>query len=154
MENKMKDIDTLTVELAKNADLSKALPPKLKYKFMKWLRSLSPDHADKQTDRRRMVETAKSELSDRIQEHMARKKLAKNEIMASTFDDGAIKFDFGNEVPERIKKAAFSWAKKRGLKAVEASLMKSVDTVDTVMFISSQTNPLRSCAKRVKWSVE
>lgn len=150
----MKDIDQITIELAKSADLSKALPPKLKYKFMKWLRSMRPEFGDKQTDRRRMVEVAKSELIDRIKELEFRKKLAKNEAMMSTFDDGAIKFDFGSEVPDHIKKAAFGWAKKRGLKAIEASLMKSVDSVETVMFVSDQVNPMRSCAKRVKWIIE
>lgn len=150
----MKDIDTIAVEFAKAADLSKGLPPKLKYKFMKWLRSMRPETGVKQMDRRRIVETAKNELSDRIMEHFERKKLAKNEVMASTFNDGAIKFDFGSEVPDHIKKAAFNWAKKRGLKAVEASLMKSVDAVETVFFTGDHPDALRTCAKRVKWIVE
>ncbi len=152
----MKDIDTLTVELAKSADLSKGIPPKLKYKFMKWLKSLKPQLGQEpgMHDKRRMIEAAKSELSDRIMEHLTRQQLAKNEVMASHFDDGAIKFDFGSEVPEAVKKAAFGWAKKRGLKPVEASLMKSSASVETVMFIGNNNNPLRSCSKRVKWSVE
>ena len=152
MEGKMKDIDQIAIEMAKSADLSKAIPPKLKYKFTKWLKSLRPETADKQTDRRRLMETAKSELVDRINEMIARKNLAKNETMVSAFNDGAIKFDFGSEVPDNIKKAAFNWAKKRGLKAVEASLTKSVDSVETVMFASSTPDPLRSCSKRVRWT--
>ena len=72
----MKDIDQIAIELAKSVDLSKAMPPKLKYKFMKWLKSMNPKIADKQTDRRRLVETAKAELVDRFNELSARKKLA------------------------------------------------------------------------------
>lgn len=147
----MKDINEMAKALA-GQDLNKAMPPLLRYKFTKWLKSLSGG-PDKQMDRRRIVQTAKSELCDKVLEHMSVKSLAKNEIMASTFTDGAIKFDFGSEVPEPIKKAAMAWAQKRGLKAVEASLAKSKDAVETVMFASS-TNSSRTCSNRVKWAVE
>lgn len=150
----MKDIDQITVEMARSADLSKALPPKVKYRFQQWLKRLNPKTPDIQSERRKVIDTAKSELADRINEMKARKNLAKNEAMVSAFDDGAIKFDFGSEVPDDIKKAAFTWAKKRGLQAVEASLVKSVDAVETVMFSGENSNPLRSCSKRVKWVLD
>jgi len=152
MEN---DIDILAVELAKSSmeDLKKGLPPKLRYKFMKWLKSMKPNSPDKQMDRRQVVETAKKEITDRILEAMARKSLAKNEVMASAYNDGAIKFDFGSGVPEKIKKAALTWAKKRGLNAVEASLAKSETNSTSVLFIGKETNPIRSCMKRHKWTI-
>jgi len=149
----MKNIDEMAVELAKKANLKKAMPPKLKYKFMKWLKSMKPEFDDKQTDRRRAMETAKSELISKIAEMRAVSSLAKNEVMASTFDDGAIKFDFGSDVPDHIKKAAFGWAKKKGLRATEASLAKSKKSPTAVMFANGN-NSSRNCKRRVKWVVE
>lgn len=148
----MKNIDEMSIEMMNNGNLNKAMPPKLRYKFQKWLKSLTGG-PDKQMDRRHIAHTIKTEICDKVLEHMSIKTLAKNEIMASTFNDGAVKFDFGSEVPEPIKKAAMAWAQKRGLKAVEASLAKSKDAIETVLF-ANNTNSARTCSSRVKWIAE
>ena len=139
----MRDIDIYTIELAKSSELSKALPPKLKYKFMKWLKSMRPNFGDKQTDRRRMVETAKAELETKLLELYNKQSLKKNEIITSTYSDGSVLMDFGSEVPENIKKAAFDWAKKRGLKAKEASLVKNSNSPERVLFSSPKEGSVR-----------
>lgn len=122
----MNDLDKMALELSKSFR-SVALPPKLRYKVKKWLKSISAQAPDKQMDRRRVMQTAKSELTEALLRHINVKPLAKNELMASKYDNGAIRFDFGAEVPDNIKRAAMSWAKKRGLNPVEASMQKNTD---------------------------
>ena len=74
--------------------------------------------------------------------------LQKNELMATVFDSGAIKFDFGPDVPEEVKEAAMMWAKRRGLEATEASLNKSANSFNYVVFgaVSEASLPI-SCYK-------
>jgi hypothetical protein len=60
--------------------------------------------------------------------------LAKNEYETSVNEAGEMKFEFGPEVPELVKKRAMEWAKKRGLKAKEASLSKSVTGTEWIVF--------------------
>jgi len=120
----MNELDELAIELTKSFK-TVSLPPKLKYKVSKWLKTISGTTPDKQADRRRLSQTVKSELVAGILKHMNVQPLAKNEIMASQYDNGAIRFDFGSDVPSSVKKAAMQWAKNRGLSPLEAKLNKS-----------------------------
>ena len=61
-------------------------------------------------------------------------KLAKNEYEFTAFGNGDFKMEFGEEVPELVKKRAMQWAKKRGFKAKEASLEKSVGGTTWIVF--------------------
>lgn len=148
------DLESLTEELAQ-ADLSKGMPPKLRYKFMKWLRSMNPAETGvSQMDRRKMTTVVKEEISKAVKEAVLRQNLKKNEVMSSVYDTGDIKFDFGSEVPESVKKAAMNWAKKRGLKPVEASLQKSANSTQTVLFSNGSVHDVGNCVKRVKWVLQ
>lgn len=145
------NIDKLAIELAKtNADLSKGMPPKLKYKFSKWLRSLSGGE-DKQMDRRRFKDTVKQEIIDKTAEALAKKNLRKNEVMCSAYTDGAIKFDFGSDISDSTKEAAIQWAKKRGLNPLESSLAKSRNSTESVTFLGGDSSGHRICVSRKKW---
>jgi len=153
------DINTLTEELIKASVFSASgvgqLPPKLKYKLQKWLKSLRAETGVKQMDQRRRVETVKSELTAKVLEAMEIKELKKNEVMASAYSDGSVKMDFGSDVPSETKKAAMKWAKKRGLIPVEASLAKNVHSATTIFFGKDGKNPETSivCEKRMKWEI-
>lgn len=135
----MKDIDTLSLELTEEM-LSKALPPKILYRFRKWMRTKRP----------KSVHDALALKSEEKIHTIA--DLAKNETMASFFESGHIKMDFGSAVPEKVKKAALEWAKRKGLKAIEASLAKSANSPSSVTFSSSDSYELGQCARQIKWS--
>lgn len=154
------DIDTLTEELIKASVFSSSgsggLPPKLRYKLKKWLKSLrSAETGVKQNDQRHLMQTVKSELISKIKESMEIEELAKNEVMASAFNDGSVKMDFGSDVPDEIKKAALKWAKDRGLKPTEASLAKNLQSATSVIFGRNDKTSTTSlvCEKRRKWVV-
>lgn len=147
------DIDTLIEELVKFSGTSTGgLPPKLKYKLKKWLQSLRAETGVKQADQRHLIQTVKSELVSKIKESMEVEDLAKNEVMASAFNDGSVKMDFGSDVPEEIKKAALKWAKDRGLRPTEASLAKNLHSATSVLFGRNDKTPATSlvCEKRRK----
>lgn len=153
----MSNIDDTTIKLMRaelqrieTEELNKGMPPKLKYKFLKWLRSLNPDTTDKQQDRRHTVETVKNELISKVTEAIEHRNLQKNEVMMSAFSDGTIKFDFGSEIPDTIKKAAIQWAKKRGIPPYETGLNKS----DNLVFSKNSPKINSNCVKRVKWIVD
>lgn len=58
-------------------------------------------------------------------------------------ENGMIKMEFDRNTPEHIKKAALKWAKKRGLKPVEASLNKSANSSESYIFsVSGKNLPL------------
>ena len=61
--------------------------------------------------------------------------LAKNEYETSINGDGEMRMEFGPEVPDLVKKRAMDWAKKRGLRAKEASLNKSDGANEWVVFV-------------------
>jgi len=147
----MDQIDELAIELAKSFKTVK-LPPKLKYKVSKWLKSVSGNMPDKQADRRRLMETAKNELVNGILSRMDAQPLAKNEVMASQYDNGAIRFDFGSEVPSEIKKAAMRWAKKRGLSPIEAQLQKSSTSHTDYVICGSNPNT-QNCQEILRLTV-
>lgn len=144
------DIDSLSVELTKELalpPLEKALPPKLRYRFYKWLK----DFRGKQprTPKPAMVQQA----VQKAVEHMAGiKELKKNEIMASFYDNGHLRMDFGGEVDKKVKDAALRWAKRRGLRASEASLDKSDGANSYIVFSNGNASPRGVPAKFVKYS--
>ena len=154
------DIDTLAEELVKVSTFSSSgsggLPPKLRYKLKKWLKSLrSAETGVKQSDQRHLMQVVKNEIIAAVKDKMETDELAKNEVMASAFNDGSVKMDFGSDVPDEIKKAALKWAKDRGLKPTEASLAKNLQSATSVLFGRSNKTPATSlvCEKRRKWVV-
>jgi hypothetical protein len=80
-------------------------------------------------------------VHNKFERASALESLLKNEVMVAAFDDGDLRFDFGAKVPEKIKKAAIEWAKKRGLRPVEASLAKSVGGPSYIYFSTADRNP-------------
>jgi hypothetical protein len=114
----MKDIDQVSAELTEEL-LAKALPPKLLYRYRSWMRRMRP-------------RTTQDVLS--LTEIQPIENLKKNEAQATFFDSGHIKIDFGPNVPEKVKKAALEWAKRKGLKAVESSLTKSATASQSVLY--------------------
>lgn len=60
--------------------------------------------------------------------------LAKNEYEFTSFNNGEVKMEFGEDIPELFKKRAMEWAKKRGFKPREMSLEKSVGGTTWVVF--------------------
>lgn len=145
-------IDDLAIELAKSFDNSK-LPPKLRYRLKRWLRNMmSPQQVSAQ-QRQQVKRAVKKEIITQVLDSIYPAELKKNEMMTSAYSDGTIKLDFGAEVPETIRKAAINWAKKRGLKAIEAPLNKTQDSIDSIIFMSSkEPSSDKICVKRLKWS--
>lgn len=145
------NIDTLstqfTQELTSEA-LEKMLPPKLLYRFRAWMRKMRPENH---------VQAAKLKelIVNKIEEIYASKSLAKNEAQASFYDDGIVKMDFGPAVPDKVKKAAMAWAKRRGLNPVEATLTKSAGSAESIMYQGSviPAEAYGICLKRVRWEV-
>lgn len=90
---------------------------------------------------------------DKAEEVLAHKTLAKNEAMVSMYESGAVRLDFGAEVPEKIKKAALLWAERRGLKPVEASMSKSANGSPTYCVFNQEYDLADDCLKRFKWAI-
>lgn len=67
------------------------------------------------------AKTNKAELDEDKKEE----NLEKNACQFTSFDNGDLKMEFGEDVPDLIKKRAMEWAKKRGFNPAEASLGKS-----------------------------
>jgi len=143
------DIDSLSAEITQElamSPLEKALPPKLRYRFYKWLKQYRHLPAPKQNN---MV----NKTINAAFEHMkAIKELKKNECMVSAFQNGAIRMDFGEEIDPKIKKAAMQWAKKKGLKTIEASLEKN-DGAPSYVICGLSEPPSGVCVKYVKYHV-
>ena len=133
----MKDIDSLSLELTEEM-LQKALPPKILYRYRRWMRKMRPQSLQEVL--------ALSEKPQTIST------LSKNETMASFFDSGHIKMDFGSGVPEKTKKSALEWARRKGLKAVEASLAKTINSPSSVTFSAFENENIGECVKQIKWS--
>lgn len=123
------DIDSASMELAKSFG---GLPPKLRYRFRRFLQKLvnNPSQHDREDPNR--VQKMADEMVKMITEEYGTP-LAKNEARFSAYENGSIRMDFGEDVPENIKKAAISWAKNHGLSAVEASMMKSTKNSEYVI---------------------
>lgn len=131
----MKDIDKLTQKIFEDqlevANLAKAMPPKLRYALRRWVEKYS-------TKSPQTVPKMKEMLTAKFEEKRDLETLAKSSVMVSTFDNGGIRMDFGSNVPEKTRKAAMEWAKKRGLKAVEESMAKSNDGTSTTSVVFNQ----------------
>jgi hypothetical protein len=145
------DIDTLSAELTRELtfdSIEKALPPKIAYRFQAWMRRMRQRAGVRQMG----VNKFEQMVFDKFQELQDMQQLAKNEARASFFDSGIIKMDFGSEVNLKAKEAALQWAKKRGLKVAEASLVKSADNISSYTFAQAQLPAIEgSCVKRMKW---
>lgn len=146
----MINIDDLSTELSKEIaleNLEKKLPPKLLYRFRKWMRRMRPRAGT-------VMPTEKFEqlVSSQFSEIEEVSNLAKNEAMASFYDNGIVKMDFGAEVNPKVREAALKWAKKKGLNAIEASLNKSSDKPSSFVFSSvEEFSEFGSCVKRLRW---
>lgn len=143
------DFDKLTVDLTESVAYSAlakaAVPPRLYYR----LRAFLTRNKGKMP-----IKQAAQAVARKYEQEVAAQSLSKNECMASIFNTGELRFDFGKEVPEKVKKSAMAWAKKKGLKAVEASLDKSESTHSYVTFSVSDAKSLDSkCLKRVRWNL-
>lgn len=139
----MYDIDSITEILTKSIIQDKNA--EMKAQLRKKLSSITESSVSKSE----VVAAVKAEVISQ----MANTALAKNEVMASAFDNGSIKMDFGAEVPESVKKAALKWAKNRGLSPLEASLKKNVNSSTSVLFGTQNPAKAKTCIKRLKWSV-
>ena len=138
-----RDIDTVSADLTQEltfASLEKTLPPKLLYRFRAWMKKFrpSPDEVKEVQKAMNFIESVKS--------------LKKNESLASFYDDGHIRLDFGSDVSPKVKEAAMKWAKKRGLKASEASLDKSASAPSYVIMSTGQPISINTPLKSIKFS--
>lgn len=146
-----RDLDQMTFDLIKTmsenrSDLQKKLPPKLKYRIRHWLKQLGVKGISPQR--------ARQIITQKFEEEVAVRSLAKNEALASFYDDRVVKFDFGSSVSPAARKAALEWAKKRGLRPVEASLAKS-DANSSQLVVApagAHANPLATCLRRVRFT--
>lgn len=143
----MNDVDQISAELTQELGaetLSKAMPPKIAYRFRAWMRKMRPKSIGE-------VKKMEQLFQSKLDEFYAMQTLAKNETMASVFDNGTVKLDFGAEVPEKTKKAAMAWARRRGLTAIEATLAKSANAPTSVTYSSGDSDSFGICMKRIKW---
>lgn len=143
------DIDALSAELSHDlafSKLEKALPPKLRYRFLKWLKVHGGQHSKAAPEQvKAVVQKAYNHIKD-IRD------LKKNEVMTSVYGNGMVRMDFGGEVDKEIKDAAMNWAKRRGLKAMEASVSKSAGANSHVIFGTDTKEPKGVPVKYVKYS--
>jgi hypothetical protein len=147
-------LDDLTLDLARDLQtekLRKYLPPKLAYRFREWLRRFGGKASGKSKPTQQQVSGI---LAQKVEEMVALSELKKNETMASFYDNGIVKMDFGSEVSDKTKKAALAWAKRKGLKAIEATLNKSTTMSESTLFTQDKINVAECgpCLQRVKFS--
>lgn len=145
------DVDTLSAEMTHEmafSKLEKMLPPKLRYRFYKWLKQFGRHAAPTVKPQQ-----AKDAVHKAINHLRSIRELKKNEIMTSVYDNGLVRMDFGGDIDKKVKDAAMSWAKKRGLKAVEASMEKSDGASSHVIFGSGATVSKGVCLKYTKYSI-
>lgn len=155
-----KSIDELSLELTNEMvfeSFEKGLPPKLAYRWRRWMqkiKSAAPAlfHVKGPQPDLAMSEDFEKLVNKKIQEIISIKELKKSDAIASFFDNGIIKMDFGPEVDPEIKKAAIKWAKKKGLNAVEASLAKSAQEFESIIFSSTQSAQTGNLIKKIKIS--
>ena len=147
------DINSLSLEISKTLSeevLAKSLPPKLAYRFRSWMKESEPRFAKNP----QLYSEAQKLIQQKFEELAIQKALKKNEAVASFYNNGVVRMDFGSEIPEKIKKAAMNWAKKRGLKAVEASVQKSMSNPSYIIFSKSQQSSVGECTNRYKWEMD
>jgi hypothetical protein len=142
-----KTIDDLALQIMGEKvaeDLRKALPPKVAYRLRHWFEYVGPRVriGGRKKLKQRANQTTKSEAP-----------LRKNQIMAQIGADETIRMDFGADIPESIKKAAMTWAKRRGLKAVEASLQKSADSSSYIIFSKTDAPRQITVVETLVWEL-
>jgi hypothetical protein len=129
--------------VAESTKLEKALPPKLAYRFRRWLQKFKYNKSPEE------LNAIKKALNEAIENLSPA--LKKNEARASFFDSGVIKMEFGGSVDKKVKEAAMAWAKKNNLKVLEASLEKSSDS-NSSMVLGKEAQPsLDFCVKTITW---
>jgi hypothetical protein len=140
------NIDDLSLELTREIALEnveKALPPKLLYRFRRWMRM----HGGR-------VPSAHLQhlVTEKFEEISNLANLQKNEAAVSMFDNGIVKMDFGSDVDPKVKDAALKWARRRGLTPVEASLNKSANIPQSFVFAADPDfAEYGRCKKRLRW---
>jgi hypothetical protein len=134
------------VRVLKSIDeLEKALPPKLAYRFRRWLRRFHQGILPSM----RVSKVERIVLSA-FEDYLYKSQLKKHDVLFSKYENGEVRFDFGSNVSEKIKKAAIAWAKKRGLKVVESSLQKSIYSTSYIILKSSnKISNNRICIERL-----
>lgn len=100
------------------------LPPKLKYRFEKWRRSLLPHPVKKPM----------------IGQDLHMSEIKKHDTQVSFYKSDAVRMDFGAGVDVNTKKMAMEWAKKKGLKVVDETLAKSANGIHTIIFSKAKIN--------------
>lgn len=153
-----KSFDTASLEIMSEKlaeDLHKALPPHLAAKMRAWFRQQGARLRFKGVkDKQAWGNQAVNAITQKMEEVMAVQSLRKNQMMARIHNDGCVKLDFGAEVPEPIRKAAIDWAKRKGLKPVEASLAKSKDAVYSVSYSVGNSQPAhRELLAQYVWEI-
>jgi hypothetical protein len=141
-----RDIDSVSAELTSElafTPLEKKLPPKLLYRFRKWM----------QQYRGKQAAPAQQQIQKAMEHLSAIKTLQKNEMLASFYDNGHIRLDFGGGVDAKVKEAAMKWAKKRGLSASEASLDKSAGAPSYVVMSNAEQTPRGLPQKFIKYAI-
>jgi hypothetical protein len=154
------DIDSLSMELVKamtgkagskgHAGVS-TLPPKLKSKFHAWMKHLMSTKINtlEPAKKHEIYQEFRDLLVKRLTENAP---LAKNEIGVTTHKNGVVKMEFGADVPEDVKKAALSWAKRRGLSPVDMKLAKSQNSPASHMFASGLSTSPDAIIDQYRWS--
>lgn len=69
--------------------------------------------------------------------------LRKSQVGVTVHDNGSLRLDFPGDLPENVKDMAMRWAKKRGLKPIEASLAKNVGGRSHAVFVAPCSAPVR-----------
>lgn len=134
----------ITEELAQtSATLEKALPPKLAYRFRRWMQKF---RYNKTPQELAVVKTSLEKAMEKFSPT-----LKKNEARASFFDSGAIKMEFGTEVNKKVKDAALAWAKKNNLKVLESSLAKNNNGKTSIVLGKTAAPTLDFCVKTITW---
>lgn len=137
MDNR-KSFDTISLNIMSDqlaADLHKALPPRIEAKLRSWFRRQGARLRFKGVkDKTDWADQVASAITQKMEEALSVQSLQKNQMMARVHDNGVVKLDFGADVPDSIKKAAIGWAKRKGLKPIEASLAKSKNSTYSVTY--------------------
>ena len=127
----MKDINEVSVEILESLSKSN-LTPNMRKQLMAYLgkiRKRSP-HLFNSANKKALLQ----HIIKKAEEILSLEELKKHEAMVTLYKSGSFKFDFGEEVPDKIKKMAIDWAKKRGLLVSEESLNKSSNAKSTITF--------------------
>jgi len=145
------DIDTLSADISSSLaqeSLQKALPPRLAYRLRAWFKRFHPGLGQKN------FAQVKQTVTQKFEQALALQELKKNEVQATTFDNAMVRLDFGSDVPESVRKSVMSWAKRRGLKAIEASLTKSQNARSSVTYAADEKSSTPGLiTNMVKWEI-